>query len=120
MQEHAKQISRECLRLLLELRIKKGLSHEKLARETGLSRSYIGYLEKGERRPTVEVAVKLSLALGVKFSTIIKKVERSAFGARGERHGIGLSRPVTASGEWRVRLKRGWRAFQTPSGHPSD
>jgi len=77
MDERAAQISKECLRLLFELRVKKGISHQKLADQTGLSRSYMGSLEKGLRRPTVEVVVKLALALGVKFSHIVAQSEKA-------------------------------------------
>lgn len=78
MDERAAQVSRECLRLLLELRVKQGISHQKLADKTGLSRAYVGLLEKGVRRPTLEVAVKLALALGVKLSKIVSQAEKSA------------------------------------------
>lgn len=77
MDERAAQINSECLRLLIEIRLKRGISHQKLADATGLSRAYIGLLEKGTRRPTLEVAIKLAQALGVKLSTIIAKSEKS-------------------------------------------
>jgi transcriptional regulator with XRE-family HTH domain len=77
MNERAAQIAERCIRLLLELRAKRGMSHQELADRAGLHRSYIGLLEKGQRKPTLEVAVKLALALGVKLSTIIKKAEQA-------------------------------------------
>jgi transcriptional regulator with XRE-family HTH domain len=78
MEERAEQVSQECLRLLAELRAKRGVSHQELADRAGLDRSYIGLLEKGRRRPTLEVAVKLAMALGVKFSDIAKKAEKAS------------------------------------------
>ncbi len=77
MDEYAAQISNECLRLLIEIRLKRGISHQKLADATRLSRAYIGLLEKGARRPTLEVVIKLATALGVKFSKIVSQAEKS-------------------------------------------
>ena len=78
MEDPATTISQDCIRRLFEMRVKKGLSHQRLADMTGLSRSYIGFLENGQRRPTLEVAVRLAQALGVRLSDVMAKAEKSA------------------------------------------
>lgn len=78
MSDRAEQVSREVVRLLCELRKKQGISHLTPANMTGLSRSYIGMLESGQRRPTLEVAIKLAWALDMRLSKLLLKAERLA------------------------------------------
>lgn len=48
-----------------EIREKKGLSQEQLSRLSGVSASHIGYIENGEREPTISVLCRLAKALNV-------------------------------------------------------
>lgn len=48
-----------------EIREKKGLSQAELEKLSGVSASHIGYIERGEREPTVSVLCKLAKALDV-------------------------------------------------------
>lgn len=57
---------------IAELRKDKGLTQEQLAEKVGLDRTYIGYLEKGNRSPSVETANKIARALGVKINEVFK------------------------------------------------
>ena len=50
---------------LRQLRQNKGWSQEVFADEAGLHRTYISYLERGARNPTISVVDKLATALGV-------------------------------------------------------
>ena len=50
---------------LKELRIEKGLTQEQLAKETGLSRSAIGFWENGARIPLATVVIALAKYFGV-------------------------------------------------------
>ena len=47
------------------LRIKKGLTQEQLAELADTSGAYIGYIERGERTPSLKTAVNVADALGV-------------------------------------------------------
>lgn len=53
-----------------EIREKKGLSQEELARLSGISASHIGYIENGERQPTLLVMCKLADALKVSINEL--------------------------------------------------
>lgn len=45
------------------IRKSKGISQETLAFDSHLNRAYIGYIERGERHPSVETIYRISLAL---------------------------------------------------------
>lgn len=55
-----------------EERLKYNLTQEKLAESVGISPSYMGLVERGERIMSVETLVKLSVALGVSTDTLLK------------------------------------------------
>lgn len=55
---------------IAELRKKAGLTQEQLAVKTNLNRTFIGYIEKGNRSPSVETTNKIARALGVKIGDI--------------------------------------------------
>jgi transcriptional regulator with XRE-family HTH domain len=44
-----------------------GISQEKIALTAGLNRAYIGYIERGERKPSVDTLEKIAKALKVKL-----------------------------------------------------
>ena len=52
-----------------EYRLKQGMSQEKLSFESGLHRTYISLIERGQRRPTVET-------LGVRPSELMSTIEK--------------------------------------------
>lgn len=45
------------------IRRSKGISQETLALDSHLNRAYIGYIERGERHPSIETIYRISLAL---------------------------------------------------------
>jgi transcriptional regulator with XRE-family HTH domain len=56
---------------LRRLRMKRGLSLERLARASGVSRAMLGQIELGQSTPTINVLWKIARALGVPFSALI-------------------------------------------------
>lgn len=63
------------LRLLREARQRRRMTMEELADRAGVHRTYIGLLERGERQPTIDVAVRLADALNVRLSNVIEQAE---------------------------------------------
>lgn len=55
-----------------ELREEKSISQEKLALDAGLNRAYIGYIERGERNPSIETVAKIAKVLGVPLHELFK------------------------------------------------
>ncbi|MBK5233094.1 MAG: helix-turn-helix transcriptional regulator [Thermoleophilia bacterium] len=59
-----------------EIRLAKGFSQEQLALESGLDRTYVGGVERGERNPSYGSLLKLAKALGISPSEILALGER--------------------------------------------
>ena len=59
-------------------RVRKGLSQEALAEAADIHHTYVGLLERGRRRPTIEVADRIARALGRSLSTMIAEAERES------------------------------------------
>jgi transcriptional regulator with XRE-family HTH domain len=53
---------------LRRIRVKRGLSQERLAFDSGVDRSYLGGLERGEENPTVDILDRLAKTLSVSIS----------------------------------------------------
>ena len=49
-----------------ELRTQEGITQEDLAFKTGVDRSYMGFVERGERNPILGKIIKIAKTLGVK------------------------------------------------------
>ncbi len=60
-----------------QLRLKAGYSQEEFADLCGLHRTYIGTIERGEKRVTIATAHKLAKALGLPLSDLFKRIEES-------------------------------------------
>lgn len=53
------------------------LSQEELGEKTGVSRNYIGMIERGEANPTLLVVQQLSAALGCTMVSLVGELERA-------------------------------------------
>ena len=62
-------------RVLRELRLKSGLPQESLGFAADLQRNYISLMELGQNQPTITTIFKLSNALDIKPSELVKLVE---------------------------------------------
>ncbi|HVG22385.1 MAG TPA: helix-turn-helix transcriptional regulator [Blastocatellia bacterium] len=69
-------ISKQFGEVVKAVREKQGVSQEKLAELAEIDRTYMSMIERGKRRPTLEVASRIAGALGMKLSQIIRRVER--------------------------------------------
>lgn len=56
-------------------RTKRGLSQENLAELSGLHRTYIGAVERGERNISIKNVIKIAKALEIKLTELLKNVE---------------------------------------------
>lgn len=52
-----------------------GISQEELASRSGMHRTYISFLERGERNPSVDSLLKIGRALGVPVSRLVAEAE---------------------------------------------
>jgi len=68
-------------RKLRELRLKQGITQERLAFLAGLHPTYISMLENGRKSPTVDALGRIARALGVTISSILASAERSCAGS---------------------------------------
>lgn len=59
-----------------------GFSQEELAARSGLHRTYISFLERGVKSPTVDVLARLGDALGVRGSQLLAEAEEGARSAQ--------------------------------------
>lgn len=56
-------------------RKKKGISQEVLSGLADIGRTHLSAIERGERKPTLETLYKISCALDIKMSDIVKEIE---------------------------------------------
>ncbi len=57
---------------IAECRRKLNYSQEYLAEKTGLHRNYIGYIERGEKRATIENIRNVAYAVGLSLEQLFK------------------------------------------------
>ena len=60
---------------LRKARLAKSWSQEQLSLESGLHRTYVGAVERGERNITVINLRKLAAVLGVKLTVLVKRAD---------------------------------------------
>jgi transcriptional regulator with XRE-family HTH domain len=75
MDEPKHPIAETLMQLIRELRLKGGLSLETAADQAGIHRTYLGLLERGERQPTLSVAIQIARSLNFELSSLLLKAE---------------------------------------------
>lgn len=63
---------------LRQLRVERGLSQEELGHLSGLDRTYVGGIERGERNPSFANLARLATGVGVRTSELIARCEAIA------------------------------------------
>jgi len=63
-------------KILQEKRKSKNFSQEKLAKRTGLNRTFISLIENGKRSPSLSTILKISSALGISPSELFSEFEK--------------------------------------------
>jgi len=63
-------------RAIRDFRLDRRLSQEELAHRSGMHRTYLGGIERGERNPSYTNIRRLATALGVNASDLIAQAER--------------------------------------------
>jgi transcriptional regulator with XRE-family HTH domain len=62
---------------LRKVRTNRGISQEKLAEISGLHRTYVSSVERGERNVSLETVEKLALALGVLMAELMPDFKKA-------------------------------------------
>ena len=75
MSDEAREIADILLRLFKTLRSKRNSSLESTADLAGIHRTHLGLLERGERQPTISVAIQIAQASGYELSELLAKAE---------------------------------------------
>lgn len=57
-----------------ELRKEKGMTQEDLAFKVEVDRSYMGFVERGEKNPTFKTIIKVAQSLKVSLSELFKSI----------------------------------------------
>jgi transcriptional regulator with XRE-family HTH domain len=73
------EISRIFSQIIKKERQKQNISLEEIADRSGLHRTSVGLIEKGERNPTIDVADKISSALDLRLSDILMSIENEHY-----------------------------------------
>ena len=76
MDRNVQALTLQIIALLRQERERRKLSKYFVAQESGLSPQMIGYVEKGERNPTLETVLRIAAALNVDLAEIIKQARK--------------------------------------------
>jgi transcriptional regulator with XRE-family HTH domain len=69
------------------IRVAKGVSQERLAYDSGVDRSYLGGMERGEKNPTVDILDRLADTLGIPISELFVAEIGASENSKGLRRG---------------------------------
>jgi transcriptional regulator with XRE-family HTH domain len=68
------QIYRELGKRIVKARTARGMSQEKLATESGIDRSHMGFIEQGRRKPTLSTLHKIARALDLSLEELFRNL----------------------------------------------
>jgi transcriptional regulator with XRE-family HTH domain len=71
-----RQFSDSFSEVIKELRERKKLSRNALAKKAGLHQTYIGLLERGHRSPNLDTAKAIAQALDMPLAALVSRAER--------------------------------------------
>jgi transcriptional regulator with XRE-family HTH domain len=71
--------------VIRQLRLERNHSQEEFADICGVHRTYVGFVERGERTMLIETANVLAAGLGISLSQLFAKVEQRSNGAESIR-----------------------------------
>lgn len=61
--------------VIRELRLERNLSQEKLSELSGLDRSYVSEIERGEKTASIRTLFKIAIGLDIKPSKLLSRIE---------------------------------------------
>ena len=76
--DYAERICERLPRRLQELREAAGMSKYGIAWESGISREYIGKIERGKANPTLPVTAQLSHGIGMSLTEFVEQLKDEA------------------------------------------
>jgi transcriptional regulator with XRE-family HTH domain len=79
---------------LRRVRVKRGVSQERIAYDAGVDRSYVGGLERQTENPTVDLLDRLAITLGVPLSEFFVQPAKGAATPKPLPQGRKISRPT--------------------------
>lgn len=65
-------VYKELGKRIVNSRNQKGMSQERLAAESGIDRSHIGFIEQGRRKPTLSTIYKITGTLNISLEKLFK------------------------------------------------
>lgn len=75
MRKDDARVAKAFAEVLRERRLASGLTQEGLAHEAGLERTYISFLERGLRQPSLRVLIALCGPLNASPSDVVRQLE---------------------------------------------
>lgn len=74
------------------LRVERDISQERLAFDSGVDRSYLGGVERGEENPTIDILDRIAATLSVHVSELVEELPSDAKPPAGLKPGRKSSR----------------------------
>jgi transcriptional regulator with XRE-family HTH domain len=77
MADDIQSTSRSFARALRSLRKERGCTQETLADRSGLDRTFVSLLERGQRQPTLQTMARLAAALDLTLLAFVEEMSRA-------------------------------------------